>query len=125
MTTKLFKTRALVDAYVAENYPNAFTKRSMADSRDDIEAVDMPNLSWDGEVAALDIYDNDGHIIDRAAWYEDGTDNYELFIGGKCVATYNNMYDASEAKDEAEENEKWADEPREVILYMNGEQVGD
>lgn len=63
------------------------------------------------------------------AWWEEGDDKYELFVGDRLTGTFNNNYDAREAYDKAVEEEEYKDEEEEEIfdvkLFCNGEDISN
>lgn len=126
MVTKLFKTKKLAEEYICENYPPQIVTepRGLSDTAN-WEDVDMPNLQWSGETPGLSILDKDLNEIDRVAWWEEGDDRYELFVGDDKPVVFDNSYDAREAYDKAVEDEKYEDEPREVKLFCNGEDISN
>ena len=83
----------------------------------------MPNLQWSGETPGLSVLDKDSNEIDRVAWWEEGDDKYELFVGDDNPITFDNSSDAREAYADAIEDEKYEDEPRVVRLLCNGEDI--
>lgn len=127
MTAKLFKTRKLAEKYIRENYPDKDTEKSAVSSDSAWEAIDMPGYSWQGETLALSVVDNNGNEIERVGWNEEGTDSYELYVGGRKISDYDNILDAREAYNLAKriEDEKDEDEEEafEVKLYCNGEDI--
>lgn len=127
METRIFKTRKLAEEYIRENYPNALLKDSYIGDGGDWVAVDMPNLQWGGDLSALDIWsENEAGDIDllgQVAWWEEGTDKYELFINSELIAEFDNHYDAREAYDKAIEDNKYEDEPKEIKLFCNNEDI--
>lgn len=125
MVTKLFKTKILAEEYISENYPGSHTEPRGLSDTSDWEDIDMPNLQWSGETLGLSILDKDSNEIDRVAWWEEGDDKYELFVGDDNPITFDNSYDAREAYVDAIEDEKYEDEPREVRLFCNGEDISN
>lgn len=132
MATRLFKTKKLAEEYISENYPEVkegrYTLRSTSVNEDsDIDERDMPNLCWSGETQAWKVEDENFNTVDIVAWWEEGDDKYELFIGGKLAGSYDNNYDAREAFHKAVEEEEYKDEDEEEVfevkLYCNGEDI--
>lgn len=121
MDAKIFKTRVIAENYIAENYKGNDTVWSSISDSADWDAIDMPNLCWSGEIGAVSILDAEGEIIEKVAWWEEGTDTYELYVGGELKATFDNNYDAREAMSAAIEEQEDEDEPKEVKLFINGE----
>lgn len=121
MEAKIFKTKALAENYFAENYKGNDTVWSSISDANDWEAIDMPNFSWSGEIGAVAILDAEGNTIEKIAWWEDGTDVYEIYVGGVLKATFDNNYDAREAMSAAIEEQEDEDEPKEVRFFINGE----
>lgn len=123
---KLFKTRKLAEDYIRENYPENLTEKSVVTNNgNNIDEIDMPDLLWSGEASAISVLDDDGQIVELVAYFEEGDCRYELFIGGERMGTYDNLYDAREAKKWAVEDEEWKDEgaARPVTLFCNGEDI--
>lgn len=134
MVAKLFKTRKLAEEYISENYPEVkegkYTLRSTSvDDRSNIDVVDMPNLCWSGEIPACGVEDEDFNIIETVAWWEEGDDKYELFVGNKQTATFDSNYDAREAYSKAVEEEGHKDDDEEEVfevkLFCNGEDISN
>lgn len=125
MTTKLFKTRKLAEKYISENYTEYDTEEGVIDERSDWEAVDMPGFEWQGETSAISVIGDDSEEIDCVAWWEEGDDKYELFVGGKIVGTFDNNYDSRKAYNDAVDEEICEDKPREVKLFCNGEDISN
>ncbi len=127
MEAKLFKTRKLAEKYIRENYPDNDTEKSAISSDSQWEAIDMPGYSWQGETPALSVIDNDGNEIERVGWNEEGTDNYELYVGGRKVSDFDNIFDAREAYERAKKLENEKDEDEETIfdvkLFCTGEDI--
>lgn len=121
MTTKLFKTKKLAEAYIRENYPNCHTHGTSIDERCDYEAVDMPDLQWAGKMPALDVWDenNNYKTVATVAWWESGDEKYELYVGEELVGTYDNNYDARHAYDEAVEREEDKEPEEEEVLNVH------
>lgn len=128
MKALIFKTQKLAKEYISENYPNAFLRNSSIGDRDNYDFVDM-SVCWSGEVPAWDVEDENYNTVATIGWWEEGDGVYELFVGDKLVATFDNMPDALEAKDEAIRIEEEKDEDEEIVfavtLLCNGEQIGD
>lgn len=128
MKALIFKTKKLAKEYISENYPNSFLRNSSIGDRDNYDFVDM-SVCWSGEVPAWDVVDDNYDTVATIGWWEEGDDVYELFVGEKLVATFDNMPDALEAKEEAIRIEEEKDEDEEIVfevtLLCNGEQVGD
>lgn len=134
MATRLFKTKKLAEEYINENYPEVkegeYTLRSTSvDDRSDIDERDMPNLCWSGKTPAWEVEDEDFNIVETVAWWEEGCDKYELFVGDKLKETFDNNYDAREAYDKAVETEEYKDEDEEEVfevkLLCNGEDISN
>lgn len=125
METRLFKTKKLANEYIRENYPGASLRSASISEDSDINERDMPNLQWQGETPAYLVEDSEGNDVAIIGWWEEGEDNYELFVGGKSVATYDNSYDAREAYADALEDESYEDAPREVKLFCNGDIISE
>ena len=128
MEAKLFKTKKLAEEYVRENYPDLRKVNSYFTERTDYD-TDMVNLCWSGETPAWDIEDNQCNTVARVGWWEEGDDEYELRIGGKPAAKFDNLYDAREAYDKAVETEEYKDEDEEEVfevkLFCNGEDISN
>lgn len=122
METILFKTRKLAMEYIRENYPDALLKDSYITEESDYD-TDMVNLCWSGETPAYEVIDDDDELVARIAWWEEGTDEYELYINNVCRGTFDNNYDAREAYNKAVEDNKYEDEPKEIMLYCNDEDI--
>lgn len=127
METKLFKTKKLAEEYIRENYSNATTKPQALSDRDCWDDVDMPDLQWSGETPGLAIFDDKFDEIDRVAWWEEGDDSYELYVGEKLTGSFDNLYDARQAYNKAVETEENKDEEEETVygvkLLRNGEDI--
>lgn len=127
MATKLFKTKKLAEKYIHENHPNCSTHHTAIDERSNWDAVDIPDLQWQGETPALDVKDENFNTIATVAWWEEGDDEYELFVGDKLSQTFDNIFDAREAFNKASETEEDKDEEEEEIfevkLFCNGEDI--
>ncbi len=123
MKTILFKTKKLTDEYISENHPDARLKDSCITEESDYD-TDMVNLQWSGETPAYDIIDDDGECVARLAWWEEGDDKYKLLIG-PLVVEFDNHYDAREAYNKAVEDNEYEDEPQEVKLFCNDEDISD
>lgn len=95
MVTKLFKTKKLAEKYIHENHPNCSTHHTAIDERSNWDAVDIPDLQWQGETPALDVKDENFNTIATVAWWEEGDDEYELFVGDKLSKTFDNIFDAA------------------------------
>lgn len=128
METKLFKTKKIAEAYIRENFSNISLKDSYITEECDY-ATDMVNLQWSGETSAYDVIGEDGQALARVAWWEEGCDKYELFVGDKLKETFDNNYDAREAYDKAVETEEYKDEYEEEVfevkLLCNGEDISN
>ena len=128
MKTILFKTKKLADEYISENHPDARLKDSCITEESDYD-TDMVNLQWSGETSAYDVIDDNDGLVARIAWWEEGTDKYELFVGSKLMAEFDNHYDAREAYDKAVEAEEYKYEDEEEIfdvkLLCNGEDISN
>ena len=134
MTTKLFKTRKLAEAYLEENYPQIkngaySTSPTYITEESDWQDVDMPNLSWSGEASAMSVIDDRFNEIDRVAWWDESDDRYELYVGDKLAGTFDNSYDAREAYSKAVEDEEYKDEDEEEVfdvrLFCNGVDISE
>lgn len=124
MTTLLFKTRKLAKAYINENYPQVKSgEYSLRDTyiteESNWDDVDMPNLQWSGETPAYSIEDDNFDEVARVAWWEEGDDEYKLFVGHELKGEFDNSYDAREAQKKAQEEETIF----EVKLFCNGEDI--
>lgn len=127
MKTRLFKTKKLAEAYIRENYTNAILKNSYITEESEYD-TDMVNLQWSGETPAYDVIDDNDGLVARIAWWEEGADEYELYINNVCKGTFDNHYDAREAYDKAMEAEEYKDEDEEVFevkLLCNGEDISN
>lgn len=128
MKTILFKTKKLAEAYISENYPGAQLKDSYITEESDYD-TDMANFCWSGETPAYDVIDDDGECVARVAWWEEGTDEYKLYVGEELTGTFDNLYDAREAFDKAVEAEEYKDEDEEEVfevrLFCNGDDISD
>lgn len=131
MEIRLFKTKKLAEEYIRENYPqNEYILNDSYITEDsDYDARDMPNLQWSGETPAWRVEDEDGETVAIIAWWEDGDDKYELFVGDKLAGTFDNNYDAREAYGKAVEEEEYKDEDEEEVfevkLLCNGEDISN
>lgn len=123
METKLFKTKKLAEEYIHENYTNPWLHDTSITEETDCDVVDMPNLCWSGEAPAVEVIDDDGKTIAIIAWWEEGEDEYELYINNVCRGAFDNNYDAREAYSKAVEDNKYEDEPKEVMLFCNNEDI--
>lgn len=127
METRLFKTKKLAEEYVRENYPECLLTDSYITEESDYDERDMPNLQWSGETPAWIVEDDNGETVAIIAWWEDGNYKYELYVGGKCTASFDNDYDAREALKKAVEAEDDKDEDEEEVfevkLFCNGEDI--
>lgn len=124
MKTILFKTKKLADEYISENHPDARLKDSCITEESDYD-TDMVNLQWSGETPAYDVIDDNDGLVARIAWWEEGTDEYELYINNVCKGEFDNHYDAREAYNKAVEDNEYEDEPQEVKLFCNDEDISD
>ena len=124
MKTILFKTKKQAVEYIRENYAD-FTQSIISIS--DRDAVnydtDMVNLEWSGETPAYEVVDDNGDTVAILAWWEEGDDEYELYVNNVCKGTFDNRYDAREAYDKAVEDNQYEDEPKEIRLYCNDEDI--
>lgn len=133
MKAKLFKTKKLAEKYVSENYPEVgtgtYTRRNSYITEESDYETDMVNLQWQGETPAWIIEDTELNTVDIAAWWEDGDDKYELFVGDKLAGEFDSIYDARKAYGNAVETEEYKDgeeeEIFEVKLLCNGEDISD
>lgn len=133
MKAKLFKTKKLAEAYICENYSEmaagTYTRRNSYITEDSDYETDMVNLQWSGETPAWIIEDSALNTVDVIAWWEEGDDKYELFVGGKLYGGFDNIYDAREAYDKAVDTEEYKDEDEEEVfevrLFCNGEDISD
>lgn len=129
METKLFKTRKLAEKYIRENFNDPLLKSTSITDRTDCDVVDMPNLCWSGETPAYEVIDNNGETAAFAAWWEEGDDEYKLYVGKELAGTFDNNYDAREAYDKAMETEDDKDEDEEEIfevrLFCNDEDISN
>lgn len=102
MKTILFKTKKLAEEHIRENYPEStYRRRAAYITENDRYDTDILGLCWSGETPAWMIEDENLDTVATIGWWEEGDDVYELFVGDKLVATFDNMPDALEAKDEA------------------------
>lgn len=128
METKLFKTKKLAMEYIRENYPDTMLKDSSITEESDYD-TDMVNLCWSGDTPAYDVIDDNGEDVARIAWWEEGTDEYKLYVGKELTGTFDNNYDAREAFDKAVEAEEYKDEEEEEVfdvrLFCNGEDISN
>lgn len=134
MATRLFKTKKLAEEYISENYPEVkegrYALRSTSVSEEsDIDECDMPNLCWSGETPAWAVEGEDFNTVEVVAWWEEGDDKYELYVGDRLTGTFDNNYDAREAYGNAVEEEEYKDEDEEEVfevkLFCNGEDITD
>ncbi len=124
METRIFKTRKLAEEYIRENYPNALLKDSSISDESDYD-TEMVNLCWSGETPAYDVIDDNGEDVARIAWWEEGEDEYKLYVGKELAGTFDNNYDAREAFDKAVEAEEYKDEQKDVKLFCNDEDISN
>ena len=129
METRLFKTKKIAEKYIRENYPDPeyALSNSYITEDSDYDARDMPNLQWSGESPAWIVENKDGETVAVIAWWEEGDDEYKLYVGEKLVGTFDNSYDAREAYDKAVDEEESKDEEEEEVfgvkLSCNGEDI--
>lgn len=129
METRLLKTKKIAEKYIRENYPEPeYTlSNSYITEESDYDARDMPNLQWSGETPAWIVENKDGETVAVIAWWEEGDDEYKLYVGEKLVGTFDNSYDAREAYDKAVDEEEFKDEEEEEVfevkLFCNGEDI--
>ena len=129
METRLFKTKKIAEKYIRENYPDPeyALSNSYTTEDSDYDARDMPNLQWSGESPAWIVENKDGETVAVIAWWEEGDDEYKLYVGEKLVGTFDNSYDAREAYDKAVDEEESKDEEEEEVfgvkLSCNGEDI--
>ena len=129
METRLFKTKKIAEKYIRENYPDPeyALSNSYITEDSDYDARDMPNLQWSGETPAWTVENKDGETVAVIAWWEEGDDEYKLYVGEKLVGTFDNSYDAREAYDKAVDEEELKDEEEEEVfevkLFCNGEDI--
>jgi hypothetical protein len=128
METILFKTRRQAEAYAKDNYPGR-TLRDTSIGEDTDYTTDMVNLQWSGETPAWMVEDDDCNTLAVLAWWDEGDDLYELYVGDRLAGTYDDGYDAREAYRKALEAEEDKDEDVEtffeVKLFCNGEDISD
>lgn len=126
METRLFKTKKLAEEYIRENYPNTILHDSYITEDSDYDERDMPNLQWSGETSAYEVIGEHGDTLAKIAWWEEGGNDYKLYVGSKLAGTFDNNYDAREAYEKAVEAENAKDEEEEVFevkLFCNGEDI--
>lgn len=131
MKTILFKTKKLAEEYISKRYPEVengtymLRKSSITERRN--YTTDMDDFQWCGETPALDVLDENFNTIGTFAWWEDGDDKYDLFVGDMLIESFDNNYDARKAYDKALEKEENKDEEDEdvfeVKLFCNGEDI--
>lgn len=122
METILFKTKKLAMEYIRENYPDTMLKDSSISDESDYD-TEMVNLCWSGETPAYDVIDDNGEDVARIAWWDEGEGEYKLYVGKELTGTFDNNYDAREAYNKAVEDNKYEDEPKEIMLYCNDEDI--
>lgn len=129
METRLFKTKKLAQEYISENYPDATLRKSSISEDSDINERDMPNLQWQGETPAYLVEDAEGNNLALIGWWDEGEDEYKLYVGKELAGTFDNNYDAREAFNNAVEAEEYKDEDEEEVfdvrLFCNGEDISD
>lgn len=126
MNAKLFKTKKIAQEYIRNNYPDAYYLRNTSVSENtDMEYVDMPNLQWSGESAAVMIEDDHCNTIEIVGWWEEEDCKYDIVVG-ENVTSFDNFYDAEQFYEDAIEAEKYKDDDEEIYqvkIYRNGEEM--
>ena len=127
MKALLFATKKQSEDYIRDNYAGMTTEQSSLSDRSDYEGYDrvMENFQWMGDTECIDIVNEEGDTIARVAWWDSGYDTYQVKIGGKTIATFNDHPHAIAMMDDliSKEEEKDDDEIQEVTLYCNGKLI--
>ena len=127
MKALLFATKKQSEDYIRDNYEGMTTEQSSLSDRSDYEGYDrvMENFQWMGETECIDIVNEEGDTIARVAWWDSGYDTYQVKIGDKTIATFNDHPHAIAMMDDliSKEEEKDDDEIQEVTLYCNGKLI--